>query len=44
MRYRRARVSGSTFLFTLVAERRRPLFRHAQTIALLMDCLDKIRK
>ena len=44
MRYRRARVSGGTFFFTLVTENRRPLFRHAQTVALLMECLDKIRK
>ena len=44
MCYRRARVSGGTFFFTLVTENRRPLFRHAQTVALLMECLDKIRK
>jgi putative transposase len=43
MRYRRARVSGGTFFFTLVTENRCPLFRDAQTVALLMECIDKVR-
>ena len=43
MRYRRASVSGGAFFFTLVTENRRPLFGQAQTVALLMECIDKIR-
>jgi putative transposase len=43
MRYRRARVSGGTFFFTLVTENRRPLFRDSPAVSLLMECIGKIR-
>jgi hypothetical protein len=35
MRYRRVKVAGATYFFTLVAERRRPILGEPQAVALL---------
>jgi putative transposase len=42
MRYRRAKVRGGTFFFTLVTEHRRPLFREAAAVALFLQAVEKI--
>jgi len=42
MRYRRAKVTGGTFFFTLVTEHRRPLFREAPAVALFLQAVEKI--
>jgi len=43
MRYRRAHVEGGTFFFTLVTERRRPLFREPATVELVLQAIRKVR-
>jgi putative transposase len=43
MRYRRAHVSGGTFFFTLVTERRRALFRDGEAVRLLLEAVEKVR-
>jgi putative transposase len=43
MRYRRVDAPGATFFFTLVTEHRRPLFREAGTVALLLGAVEKVR-
>ena len=43
MRYRRVNAAGATFFFTLVTERRRPLFREPETVALLLAAVEKVR-
>jgi putative transposase len=43
MRYRRVTISGATYFFTLVTERRRPLFRDAGAVRLFLDAVDTIR-
>ena len=43
MRYRRVNAAGATFFFTLVTERRRPLFREPEAVALLVGAIEKVR-
>lgn len=43
MRYRRVHFAGATYFFTLVTERRRPLFREAATVALFLGALQRVR-
>ena len=44
MRYQRTNVEGSTYFFTLVTERRRPLFRGPKEVALFDDAIAKVRQ
>ena len=43
MRYRRVNVAGATYFFTLVTERRRPLFREPGAVALFLGAVEKVR-
>ena len=43
MRYRRVNVTGATYFFTLVTERRRPLFREPGVITLFLGSVEKVR-
>jgi len=43
MRYRRVKLSGGSFFFTLVTEYRRPLFRETRVVALFLEVVEKIR-
>ena len=43
MRYRRVNVAGATYFFTLVTERRRPIFREPQAVATFEAAVAKIR-
>ncbi len=43
MRYRRVRIEGATYFFTVVTEGRRPLFADPDHIALLDEAIAKIR-
>jgi putative transposase len=43
MRYRRVRIEGATYFFTLVTHQRRPLFRDPQLVALLDEAIGKVR-
>jgi putative transposase len=43
MRYRRASLGGGTYFFTLVTERRRPLFREKAAVELFLDAVESIR-
>jgi putative transposase len=43
MRYRCAKVGGGTFFFTLITERRRPLFHEARAVALFMESVENVR-
>jgi REP-associated tyrosine transposase len=43
MRYRRVNAAGATFFFTLVTERRRPLFREPEAVSLLLGAVEKVR-
>src|SRR5262245_46991258 len=43
MRYRRVNAAGATFFFTLVTERRRPLFREPGSVELFLEAVEKVR-
>jgi putative transposase len=43
MRYRRVRIEGATYFFTVVTHQRRPLFRDPALINLFDDASEKIR-
>ncbi len=43
MRYRRAFVSGGSYFFTLVTEKRRPLFVSAEAVDVLRDAFRPVR-
>jgi REP-associated tyrosine transposase len=43
MRYRRAAVTGGTYFFTLVTERRRALFEEPASVALFLQAIETIR-
>ena len=43
MRYRRAFVAGGSFFFTLVTEKRRPLFASAEVVDVLRDAFRSVR-
>jgi putative transposase len=43
MRYRRVHITGATYFFTLVTERRRPLFREQAAVALLLTAIETVR-
>jgi putative transposase len=43
MRYRRVNIAGGAYFFTLVTERRRPLFRERAAVALFLDAVESIR-
>jgi putative transposase len=43
MRYRRVRVEGGTYFFTVVTHQRKPIFRNQEEIAFLAEAIDKIR-
>jgi len=43
MRYRRLRIPGATYFFTLVTERRRPLFRSADAVADYQAAVEDVR-
>lgn len=43
MRYRRAKVEGASYFFTVVTGERRPLFRDAEMVALLDAAIDRVR-
>jgi putative transposase len=43
MRYRRAFVAGGSFFFTLVTERRRPLFASAEAVDVLREAFRSVR-
>ena len=42
--YRRAKVAGGTYFFTLVTNHRIPLFNHSRARLLLGDCLRECRE
>ena len=42
MRYRRVRIEGATYFFTLVTHQRRPLFSDSHIVALLDEAIGKI--
>ena len=44
MQYRRALVPGGTFFFTLVTERRRPVFAADDAVAVLRDAFRSVRR
>jgi len=43
MRYRRVNAAGATFFFTLVTERRRPLFQEPEAVSLFLWAVEKVR-
>ena len=43
MRYRRAFIPGGSFFFTLVTEKRRPLFASAEAVAVLREAFRTVR-
>jgi putative transposase len=43
MRYRRVSITGATYFFTLVTERRRQLFREPEAVALFLEAVEKVR-
>ena len=43
MRYRRMKVEGASYFFTVVTGERRPLFREAEMVALLDAAIDRVR-
>lgn len=43
MRYRRLLVEGATYFFTIVTEKRRPIFREPRNVTLLNEALNKVR-
>ena len=43
MRYRRANLTGGTYFFTLVTERRRPLFREQAAVTQLLQAIEAVR-
>jgi putative transposase len=43
MRYRRVKIAGATYFFTLVTEHRRPLLGEPSAIALFLGAVDTIR-
>jgi putative transposase len=43
MRYRRANLTGGTYFFTLVTERRRPLFREQEAVTQLLQSVETVR-
>ena len=43
MRYRRISIAGATYFFTLVTERRRPLFLEPAAVALFLSAVETIR-
>jgi putative transposase len=43
MRYRRVRIEGATYFFTVVTHQRRPIFRDPLSVALLDEVIGKIR-
>jgi putative transposase len=43
MRYRRIRVDGGTYFFTVVTDRRRPIFGSQETVALLDVAINRIK-
>jgi putative transposase len=42
MRYRRVQLAGATYFFTLVTERRRPLFQEAAAVALFLGAVQTV--
>jgi len=43
MRYRRVKIAGATYFFTLVTEHRRPLFGEPSAVTLFLGAVDTIR-
>ena len=43
MRYRRVKVEGARYFFTLVTHQRRPLFRSSEVVGMLEDAIERIR-
>ena len=43
MRYRRAKIAGASYFFTVVTHERRPIFRNAGAVALFQSGVDRIR-
>ena len=43
MRYRRVQLAGATYFFTLVTERRRPLFQEAAAVSLFLGAVQTVR-
>ena len=43
MRYRRVRVEGGTYFFTVVTHQRKPILGNEHAVALLLEAIDKIR-
>ncbi len=43
MRYRRIRIEGATYFFTVVTHQRRPLFRDAEPVNLLNEAITKVQ-
>ena len=43
MRYRRLKIAGAAYFFTLVTERRRPLFGEPSTVSLFLRAVEDIR-
>ena len=43
MRYRRANLTGGTYFFTLVTERRRPLFHEQEAVTQLLQAVETVQ-
>ena len=43
MRYRRVNSAGATFFFTLVTDRRRPLFREQEAVTQLLQAVETVQ-
>jgi len=44
MQYRRAKVAGASYFFTIVTQERRPIFRSTEAVALLESGMNRIRR
>jgi putative transposase len=43
MRYRRLRVEGGTYFFTIVTYKRRPIFRNPETVSALLSAINSVK-